>query len=69
MLEPLAAELARRVTSDHATSALPGAPVRAEPEAPTRHVVAPQLRRASARLLVSLASRLDPAMPTPRPAR
>jgi hypothetical protein len=64
MFEPLAAEIARRMTVERATSALPGAPLRAEPAA-----VTPQLRRVSARLLISLASRLDPAVPTPRPAR
>jgi hypothetical protein len=50
MNEPLAAGIIRRLTADTARSALPDAPVRAEPAA----------RRRSARLLVGLAGRLDP---------
>lgn len=68
MYEPLAANIARRLTADVASSALPGAPIRNEPEpepvAP-RRAVAPQLRQRSARLLVSLAIRLDPGAPNP----
>jgi hypothetical protein len=59
MLEPIAASIARRLTAEVATSALPGAPVRGEPTT-RRHPVAPRLRARSARLLVGLAGRLDP---------
>jgi hypothetical protein len=59
MNEPIAASIARRVTAELATSALPDAPVRTEPTSRTRSV-APQLRTRSARLLVGLAGRLDP---------
>ena len=59
MLEPIAASIARRLTAEVATSALPGAPVRSEP-ATRRRPVAPRLRVRSARLLVGLAGRLDP---------
>ncbi|HEX9343462.1 MAG TPA: hypothetical protein VF995_07595 [Actinomycetota bacterium] len=78
MYEPFAANIARRLTENLATSALPDAPVRTEPEPATRRrAVAPHLRERSARLLVSLAARLDPATPKPamlstarsRPAR
>jgi hypothetical protein len=58
MLEPIAASIARRRTAEVATSALPDAPVRPEPS-PRGRPVAP-LRRLSARLLVSVAGRLDP---------
>jgi hypothetical protein len=63
MNEPIAASIARRMTADLATSALPDAPVRTEP-APRRRPVAPQLRSRSARLLVGLAGRLDPSVQT-----
>jgi hypothetical protein len=59
MNEPLAAGIIRRRTADAARSALPDAPVRAEPAA-RRGPVTPALRRRSARLLVGLAGRLDP---------
>jgi hypothetical protein len=58
MNEPIAASIARWLTTDVATSALPGAPVRTEPSSLSRPV-APRLRRPSARLLVGLAARLD----------
>jgi hypothetical protein len=64
MNEPLAASIARRLTAEVATSALPDAPVRSEPTPPGRRVT-PRLRRRSARLLVAVAGRLDPnAQPT-----
>jgi hypothetical protein len=78
MYEPLAGTIAHRLTTDLATSALPDAPVVDEPEpAARRRSVAPSLRQRSARLLVNLAARLDPATPKPavlstarsRPAR
>jgi hypothetical protein len=59
MNEPLAAGIARRLTAEVATSALPDAPVRVEPTPPGRRVT-PRLRRRSARLLVAVAGRLDP---------
>jgi hypothetical protein len=59
MYEPVAAGIARRLTAETATSALPDAPVRPEPT-PTGRAVAPRLRVRSARLLVGLARRLDP---------
>jgi hypothetical protein len=59
MNEPLAAGIIRRLTAEVATSALPDAPVRAEPTS-RRRQLAPHLRRRSARLLVGLAGRLDP---------
>jgi hypothetical protein len=59
MNEPIVAIIARRLTAETATSALPDAPVRIEP-APRRRPLAPRLRRRSARLLVGLAGRLDP---------
>jgi hypothetical protein len=59
MLEPIAASLARRLTAEVATSALPDAPVRSQPTT-RRRPVAPRLRGRSARLLVGLAVRLDP---------
>jgi hypothetical protein len=59
MNEPAAASLARRMTAEVATSALPGAPVRSEPAARRRPLTTP-LRRRSARLLIGLAFRLDP---------
>ena len=59
MIEPIAASIARRLTAEVATSALPDAPVRSEPTA-RRRPVAPRLRGRSARLLVALAGRLDP---------
>jgi len=57
--EPIAAIIARRLTAEVATSALPEAPVRTEP-APRRRPPTPRLRGRSARLLVGLAGRLDP---------
>jgi hypothetical protein len=63
MNEPIAASIARRLTTGVATSALPDAPVRTEPTSRTRSA-APQLRRRSARLLVGLAGRLDPDIQT-----
>ena len=63
MYEPLAAMIIRQVTSDLTTSALPGAPVRAEPVR-RRRPLAPHVRRRSARLLVGLADRLDPGIQT-----
>jgi hypothetical protein len=62
--EPLAARIMQRLVADVATSALPDAPVRAEP-ARRRRPLTPHLRRRSARLLIGLAARLDPA---PRPS-
>ena len=59
MNEPLAASIIRQLTAEVATSALPDAPVRSEPIS-RRRLVAPHLRRRSARLLVGLAGRLDP---------
>jgi hypothetical protein len=59
MNEPLAASIARRLTAEVATSALPDAPVRIEPT-PRGRRVTPRLRRRSARLLVAVAGRLDP---------
>jgi hypothetical protein len=59
MIEPIAASIARRLTAEVATSALPDAPVRVEATS-RRRPVAPQLRGWSARLLVGLAGRLDP---------
>jgi hypothetical protein len=59
MNEPLAAGIARRLTAEIATSALPDAPVRVEPT-PRGRRAAPRLRRRSARLLVAVAGRLDP---------
>jgi hypothetical protein len=59
MIEPIAASIARRLTAEVATSALPDAPVRSQPTA-RRHPVVSALRRRSARLLVGLAGRLDP---------
>jgi hypothetical protein len=66
MNEPLAASIVRRLTTEVATSALPHAPVRAEPSKPTppRRKVAPTLRRRSACLLIGLAGRLDPDIQT-----
>jgi hypothetical protein len=61
--EPIAASIARRLTTGVATSALPDAPVRTEPTS-QRRPVTPQLRRLSARLLVGLADRLDPGIQT-----
>jgi hypothetical protein len=64
MNEPLAASIARRLTGEVATSALPDAPVHVEPASRARRVT-PRLRRRSARLLVAVAGRLDPnAQPT-----
>jgi hypothetical protein len=63
MHEPIAASIARRLTAEIALSALPDAPVRAEPT-PRGRPVAPHLRRLSARLLVDLAGRLDPSTHT-----
>jgi hypothetical protein len=59
MIEPIAASIARRLTAEVATSALPDAPVRSE-LITRRRPVAPRLRGRSARLLVGLAGRLDP---------
>jgi hypothetical protein len=59
MYEPIAASIARRLTVDTATSALPDAPVRTAPGR-RRHAVVPSLRSLAARLLVGLAGRLDP---------
>ena len=59
MNEPIAASIARRLTAETATSALPDAPVRTEPTRRRRAVV-PSLRALMARRLVSLAGRLDP---------
>jgi hypothetical protein len=59
MYEPLAASIIRQLTADVANSALPGAPVRREPPARQRRVTA-HVRSRSARLLVGLATRLDP---------
>ena len=66
MLEPIAASIARRLTAEVATSALPDAPVRTQRAKPTprRHASAARLRRRSASLLVGLAGRLDPNTPT-----
>jgi hypothetical protein len=61
--EPIAAGIARRLTTELATSALPDAPVRTEPTSQRRSVT-PQLRRWSARLLVGLAGRLDSGIQT-----
>jgi hypothetical protein len=59
MDEPIAASIARRLMAETATSALPDAPV---PTGPARHgrAVVASLRGLAARLLVGLASRLDP---------
>jgi hypothetical protein len=62
MNEPIAASIARRLTTDTATSALPDAPVRPEPTPRRRRHRAPGLRTRSARLLVGLADRLDPGI-------
>ncbi len=59
MTEPLAASIIRRSMAETATSALPDAPVRAEPTR-RRHAVVPYLRNVAASLLVGLAGRLDP---------
>jgi hypothetical protein len=59
MNEPIAASIARRLTAELATSALPDAPVRNEPTS-RRRAFAPGLRTRSARLLTGLAGRLDP---------
>jgi hypothetical protein len=60
MYEPIAAaSIARRLTVDTATSALPDAPARTAP-ARHRRAVVPSLRSLAARLLVGLAGRLDP---------
>ena len=61
MNEPLAASIARRLTAEVVTSALPDAPVRIEPTSRVRRVT-PRLRRRSARLLVAVAGRLDPTI-------
>jgi hypothetical protein len=62
MNEPIAASIARQLTDEVATSALPDAPVRITPteSAPRGRAVAPRLRRRSAALLAGLAGRLDP---------
>jgi predicted component of type VI protein secretion system len=49
---------AQRQVRDLATSALPGAPVRPDPEAPATH--GRRLRRHAAQLLVRTAERLEP---------
>jgi hypothetical protein len=59
MYEPIAASIARRLAAETATSALPNAPVRPGP-ARHRRAVVPSLRSLAARLLIGLASRLDP---------
>jgi hypothetical protein len=60
MYEPIAAQIARRLTAREATSALPDAPVRAAP--PPRRGVDTRLRGLAARRLVGLAGRLDPSV-------
>jgi len=59
MDEPIASSIARRLTAETATSALPNAPIRTGPVRHRRAVVA-SLRGLAARLLVGLAGRLDP---------
>jgi hypothetical protein len=59
MYEPTVANIARRLTAQTATSALPDAPVLPGPARHRRAVVA-SLRGLAARGLVGLASRLDP---------
>jgi hypothetical protein len=57
MLDPIAARLAVLSTRDFARSALPGAPVRQQPEP----AAARPLRRRTALALRRLADRLEPA--------
>jgi hypothetical protein len=52
---------AQRKTRDLATSALPGAPVRADPKVPTTHSRT-RLRRRVAGMLIRTAERLEPSI-------
>lgn len=64
MNEPLASGIARRLTAEIATSALPDAPVRVEPTSsrPRAAAAVSRLRRRMAYLLAGLADRLDPGV-------
>jgi hypothetical protein len=61
MTLPFASSIANELTTRLATSALPDAPLRPEPDVPERHTRARRLRRLTARTLVGAAARLDPA--------
>jgi hypothetical protein len=62
MYEPIAAQIARRLTAREATSALPDAPARAAPPLRPSRGVDTRLRGLAARRLVGLAGRLDPSV-------
>jgi hypothetical protein len=57
---PIAAQFARTATEELAHSALPGAPVRSEGEAPARQPASPLARRRLAASLRRAADRLEP---------